>query len=253
MSLPVKPASLKLATMPTELNVLMVLQGPSRAGKSVSAAILATYFAKQKGGKVLVISGEPTAPFMYQKQFGYDVHVVESCHPQYLTDLIHLAEEQYAAIVFDPVSIEWTGPDGVLATATAETQAMGGKAYTQQAWGKVTPMHDAFTKAVIECKTHMFSTMQVKNKVRQITDEEGKKTWKTVIGDPIQRAGFIDLFTTNILIDADGIAGIWKHRSINGANTKGMPQQGTRAWEPTEESTLKFAEKYSRWLKSLTE
>lgn len=246
MPAPQRPTGIKLAQRP-DFKVNMVITGPSGAGKSVSAAILGKYFAKDK--PYVVISTEKTAAFMYQPHYGYEIVVPESFHPEYLTELIKLCEVEYGAIVFDSVSPEWAGIDGALATVTEVTQALGGKD-SVRAWGKVTPMHDQFVKAVIDCKTHMLAVMQVKNKLRQQTKDDGKKEWISVVGEPIQRAGFIDLFTTNISIDQSGVAGVWKHRMIPGSNNKGLPVQGQKAWDQNEESVIKFAERYDRWLQN---
>ena len=94
----------------------------------------------------------------------------------------------------DSTSPEWDGKGGCL-----ELQQKAGGTY--QAWGKVTPRHDAFINKLATSPIHLIATMRGKDQYEIEKDDRGKTSVKKLGVGAKQRDGFEYEFTCTFTVD----------------------------------------------------
>lgn len=185
-----------------KIYVKLALMAPSGGGKTYSALRLAKGMATKqeeltgKKSKILMASTEGSRGYYYASEFDYDIVDLEApFNPELFIDVIQYAiDEGYDILLMDSTSPEWEGVGGCL-----ELQQKAGGTY--QAWGKVTPRHDAFIQKLATSPIHIIATMRGKDQYEIETDDRGKKSVKKLGVGAKQRDGFEYEFTCTFTID----------------------------------------------------
>lgn len=180
----------------------VALMAPSGGGKTYSALKLATGMKKgmeklgNKPVKILLANTEQARGRYYANEFDYDIiDLVEPFHPEQFVDAIDFAlNNGYDILIMDSTSPEWDGKGGCL-----ELQQKAGGTY--QAWGKVTPRHDAFINKLATSPIHLIATMRGKDQYEIEKDNNGKTSVKKLGVGAKQRDGFEYEFTCTFTID----------------------------------------------------
>jgi hypothetical protein len=171
-----------------KLKLRMALFGPTGAGKTKTALLLAAVLGK----RVAVIDSENRSASKYVGEPGvpeFDVCELDSYAPRNYVEAIKDAErEGYDVIIVDGITQAWSGKDGALEMVDkAAKRSQSGNSFT--AWRDVTPHHNALVEALVQCKAHLIVTMRAKMEYVLEEDARGKKTPRKVGMAPIQREG----------------------------------------------------------------
>lgn len=165
-----------------EAKLRLALTGPSGAGKTMTALILATALAD--GKPVAVVDTERGSASKYADQFAFDVLELDDFHPtKYVQAIKDAVAGGYAVIVIDSLSHAWYGTNGML-----ELVAKQGKTF--DAWGRVKPIENQLLEALTGSPIHVIATMRSKVQYEVTKDEKtGKMTPQKVGTTAIQREG----------------------------------------------------------------
>lgn len=176
----IKKASLKAAKL------RIGISGLSGAGKTMSALKIASGL----GVKILLIDTENARGNWYGNEFDFDIidfsEVYETNSPKNYIELLDAVDRLgYDVVIIDSISPEWQGKGGCIELADAVNNS--GLA----AWGKITPLHEAFLNKLNAMNSHVICTVRQKKKTAL---ERDKKTGKvsvvnTTDGD-VQRDGW---------------------------------------------------------------
>ena len=133
---------LQLATR-QKAKIKMALQGPSGAGKTYSALLLA-YGLCKAWDKIGVIDTENGSSNLYAHLGAFRVMTLTAPFtPEKYIDAIKLCENSsMEVIIIDSISHEWEGSGGILDIHGN----MQGNSFTN--WSKVTPRHNGFVQAL---------------------------------------------------------------------------------------------------------
>lgn len=180
----------------------VALMAPSGGGKTFSALKLATGMKAElekigkKKVRILVANTEQARGRYYANEFDYDIiDLVEPFYPEQFIEAIDYAvDNKYDILIMDSTSPEWEGKGGCL-----ELQQKAGGTY--QAWGKVTPRHDAFINRLATSPIHLIATMRGKDQYEIEKDNNGKTSVKKLGVGAKQRDGFEYEFTCTFTID----------------------------------------------------
>lgn len=194
----------------------MALTGPSGAGKTYTALLLATALAGDK--RVAVIDTERGSASKYADLFGFDVLELDSFHPdRYIEAIQAAAQAGYGAVVIDSLTHAWTGTGGALelhdqAVKRQKTQ----NSYT--AWADITPIQNRLVNAITGAPLHVIATMRSKTEYVQDKNERGGTTIRKVGMAPIQRDGMEYEFDIVGDLDTDNTMVVSKSRCSALAN-----------------------------------
>lgn len=171
-----------------QLKLRLALVGPTGAGKTKTALLLAAVLGK----RIAVIDTENRSASKYVGEPGvpeFDVCELDSYAPRNYVEAIKDAErEGYDVIIVDGITQAWSGKDGALEMVDkAAKRSQSGNSFT--AWRDVTPHHNALVEALVQCKSHLIVTMRAKMEYVLEEDSRGKKTPRKVGMAPIQREG----------------------------------------------------------------
>lgn len=180
----------------------VALMAPSGGGKTYSALRLAKGMAdeieRETGTrpKILLANTEDARGRYYANEFEYDIiDLVAPFNPEQFVEAIDFAlSENYGILIMDSTSPEWDGKGGCL-----ELQQKAGGTY--QAWGKVTPRHDAFINKLSTSPIHLIATMRGKDQYEVEKDDRGKTSVKKLGVGAKQRDGFEYEFTCTFTVD----------------------------------------------------
>lgn len=175
------------------------LSGPSGAGKTYSALLLAAGLTGD-WAKVCLIDTENGSGSLYSDLGPYNViTLVAPFSPERYIEAIKAAEDAgMEAIVVDSVSHEWDGKGGSLEINEMLAQAKY-RGNTWAAWSETTPRHQKFIEAIVQSPAHIITT--VRNKVETMQTEDKKV--KKVGTKEIQREGFEYELTVNFNVDRE--------------------------------------------------
>lgn len=185
-----------------DVYVKLAVMGPSGAGKTYSSLILTRgmtkAFQKKHGRKpkILLADTEKGRGKYYADEFEYSYCRFDAPYnPEAFIELINYAVDQgFDILIIDSSSHEWDGEGGCL-----ELQRRAGGTY--QAWGKVTPRHNAFIESIAYSPIHIICTMRGKDQYEVEKDNEGKTTVKKLGVGARQRDGFEYDFTCSFMLD----------------------------------------------------
>lgn len=183
--------------------VKIALMGSSGSGKTYSALRLATGMLqklKEEGeegnGKIYFANTEASRGRYYASEFDYWIKdLLSPYQPELFIDLIdYVVSENYPILIIDSSSKEWEGKGGCLEIH----QAAGG---SWQAWGKVTPRHNAFIEKIADSPIHIIATMRGKDQYEVGATDTGALSVKKLGVGAKQREGFEYEFTSTFLLD----------------------------------------------------
>lgn len=153
----------------------LALTGPSGAGKTYSALILATVLGK----RVAVIDTERSSASLYAEAFAFDTMDLPPPYtPERFIEAVAEAERAgYDVVIIDSITHEWNGIGGCL--EINETLAAAKyRGNTWSAWNETTPRHRAFLDKLMAANCHIIATMRSKTETAQVDDGNRKKVVK---------------------------------------------------------------------------
>jgi len=177
-----------------QLKARVAIDGPSGAGKTYTALVLATALAGANG-KIAVIDTERGSAKLYSDKFGFDVLELQEFSPVLYTQAIETAEHAgYQVVVIDSLTHAWEGEGGALDLVDKAAARVQGNSYV--AWRDVTPLHRKMVDTILQSNCHIVATMRSKMDYVQERDEQKGKTIIRKVGmAPIQRQGIEYEFT----------------------------------------------------------
>src|SRR5262245_61108076 len=163
----------------------LAIAGPAGSGKTFTALQVAS----EMGGKIAVIDTERGSASKYSDRFEFDVIELDDFHPDNYVEAIHAAERAgYDILIIDSTTHEWNGKNGILELHEAAIQRQRTKnSYT--AWADVTPLHNKFIDAILQCKCHVIASVRSKVDYVQEKNERGQTEVKKVGMASIRREG----------------------------------------------------------------
>jgi len=189
----------------------LALTGPSGAGKTFSALLIASGMGK----KIAVIDTENGSASLYAdmdkgplKGLAFDVLELE---PPYTIDkyvrAIEAAQaEKYDVLVVDSISHAWAGEGGLLDKKDALDKRANTNSFTN--WSGITKEHEQFKARILNAEVILICTMRSKQDYVLEINDKGKSAPKKVGMAPIQRDGMEYEFTTvfDLAMDHHAIA-----------------------------------------------
>lgn len=181
-----------------QAKIKLGLSAPSGAGKTLGALKIAYGLAGGDWSKVCVIDTENNSADLYSHLGGYDVLPLSAPYsPERYVDAIRMVENAgYEVCIVDSITHEWDGEGGILDIKSK----MSGDF---RDWNQLTPRHDKFIKAIVECKCHIITTVRRKQEYAMVTNEMGKTKVQKLGLKEITREGFDYELTVNLSIDKD--------------------------------------------------
>jgi hypothetical protein len=173
-----KKASRKQA----KINVL--LSGPSGSGKTYSAILLASGIASFD--KIALIDTERGSGELYCHLGEYNVLRLDPPYsPQRYIEAVNLCVKSgIECVIIDSISHEWEGVGGILDMKDHATEK---NEFAR--WSKLTPLHNRFIEAIINCGIHVICTSRAKQDYI-LVEKNGKQTPEKVGMRSITREGF---------------------------------------------------------------
>ncbi len=199
----------------------LAIDGPSGAGKTLTALRMAMELARYEGaknhrpGRVAVIDTEAGTARKYVGDnwdghpIQFDVDELASFSPTtYTSTIFNAARAGFDVVVVDSLSHAWNGTEGAL--ALVDKKSANGNSYT--AWKDVTPLQTAMVDAIIRCPIHVIVTMRSKMEYVLEVNERGKSVPRKVGMAPVQRAGMEYEFDIVMDLDTEHIGTMSKSR-----------------------------------------
>lgn len=196
----------------------LALCGPSGSGKTLSSLLVAKGLIPD-GGRVALIdteagSGEQYAGHPLLDGMEYDTLQISApfTSDKYVKAIKAAEAEGYEVIVIDSLTHQWTGSGGALEQVDKHNDKIA-----NSGWRVVTPEHNRFVEAILQCKSHVIATMR--SKVHYTISETQNRDGKTVAAPkklgmaPIQREGMEYEYTVVLDIDEDNEARASKDRT----------------------------------------
>lgn len=187
--------------------IKLAIQGPSGSGKTYSALLVA-YGLTQDWSKIAVIDSENGSANLYADLGEYSVlTLTQPYSPESYCDALDLAVKSgFECVVIDSLSHEWNGQGGVLDIHSN----IPGNSFT--AWAKVTPRHNTFVQAVLQCNAHVIGTMRSKTDY-VLTEKNGKQVPEKVGLKAVQREDAEYEFTIVFELNQRHLATVGKDRT----------------------------------------
>lgn len=166
--------------------IKMGLQAPSGAGKTYSALLIA-YGLCGAWDKIAVIDTENHSADLYAHLGNYFVlPIYAPFTPEQYKEAIQIClKAGIQVIIIDSISHEW---EYILYSHAA----MPGNSYTN--WNKITPRHNDFIQAILQCPCHIISTIRAKQDY-VLVEKNGKQVPEKVGLKGITRDGMDYEFT----------------------------------------------------------
>lgn len=187
--------------------IKMALQGPSGAGKTYSALLLAFGLCSD-WSKIAVIDTENKSAVLYAHLGKYfTVDLTAPYTPEKYIEAINLCEQSgIQVVIIDSISHEWEGSGGILDTHGN----MAGNSFTN--WSKLTPRHNAFIQSILQSSCHIIGT--IRSKQDYVLNEKNGKIVPEKVGlKGITRDGMDYEFTLVFDIDIKHFASVSKDRT----------------------------------------
>lgn len=187
--------------------IKMGLQGPSGAGKTMSALLIA-YGLCGAWDKIAVVDTENHSADLYAHLGDYFVlPLIAPFTPERYMQAISKCEQSgIEVIILDSITHEWDGNGGILDIHGA----MQGNSYTN--WSKVTPRHNDFVQALLQSPCHVISTIRAKQDY-VLVDKNGKQVPEKVGLKGITRDGMDYEFTVLLEMNCSNYATASKDRT----------------------------------------
>jgi len=180
--------------------------GPTGSGKTYWSLQQAELLAKAYDTKIAFIDTEYGSAKIYADTFDFDVfELYDDFNPQrYMDAMKEAAKNGYGVVVIDSMTHAWDATGGILDKQNRETEKSASK-NSYMAWGKVTPLQNAFRMALLEYPGHLIGTMRAKMEYVIEKNSRGKSVPVKVGLAPIQKAGIEHEFTISNEINSEHI------------------------------------------------
>ena len=187
--------------------IKMGLQGSSGAGKTMSALLIA-YGLCGNWSKIAVIDTENHSAELYAHLGDfYVLPMTAPFTPEKFVQAIDLCvKARLDVIIIDSITHEWDGTGGILDIHGA----MAGNSYTN--WSKVTPRHNDFVQAMLQCPCHVVATIRAKQDY-VLVEKNGKQVPEKGGLKGITRDGMDYEFTLVLELNCKNHATATKDRS----------------------------------------
>lgn len=178
----------------------------SGGGKTYSALLVAS--GMTSWDKIAVIDTENMSADLYSHLGEYNVLTIQApfTPEKYIEAIKECESAGMEVIIIDSITHEWDGKGGCLEIV----DKLGGR---YQDWGKVTPRHQAFIDAILQCKSHIFTTVRRKQDYEMSKDKDGKIKVEKVGMKEVTREGFEYELTANLELDTRHNATATKDRT----------------------------------------
>lgn len=187
--------------------IKMALQGPSGAGKTMSALLLANGLTNGNYSKVAVIDSENGSADLYAHLGQYNVLTLKlPFTPENYIKAIEVCEKAgMEVIIIDSISQSWE-------ELLDYHSSLAGNSFTN--WAKVTPRQNAFIDKILQADAHIIATMRTKQDY-VLNQKDGKFIPEKVGLKAIQRNDLDYEFTLVFDIDI-------KHFSVSSKDRTGL-------------------------------
>lgn len=187
--------------------IKMGLQGPSGAGKTMSA-LLISYGLCGAWHKIAIIDTENHSADLYAHLGNYFVLPLNAPFtPERFIEAIHVCERAaIEVLIIDSISHEWDGIGGILDIHGS----LAGNSYTN--WSKVTPRHNDFVQAMLQSPCHVITTIRAKQDY-VLVDKNGKQVPEKIGLKGITRDGMDYEFTLLLELNSKHYATVSKDRT----------------------------------------
>lgn len=184
--------------------IKMALQGPSGAGKTYSALLIAFGLCND-WSKIAVIDTENHSSELYAHLGNYQVlHVEEPFSPERYIEAIKVCQHaQMEVIIIDSISHEWVN-------ILEAHSKMTGNSYTN--WSKLTPRHNSFVQYILQSPVHIIGTIRAKQEY-VLSEKNGKQVPEKVGMKGVTRDGMDYEFTLVFELDIKNNAVATKDRT----------------------------------------
>ena len=191
-----------------KVKLKLALTGPSGAGKTYSALLL----AKGLGGKTALVDTENASASLYADRFDFDSLNIDPPYTvaKYVEAIKGAVKLGYDNLVIDSLTHAWAGDGGLLSKKEA-MDSRGGNSFTN--WSSITKEHEQFISAILASNINIIASMRSKQDYVLEVNDKGKSSPKKVGMAPIQREGMEYLFTTVFDIAMDHSAQASKDRT----------------------------------------
>lgn len=193
----------------TRVPLKIALTGPSHAGKTLSALLL----AKEMGERICVIDTENGSASLYADRVKFKT---KSIYAPYTVQKFHEAMEiakaaQCDVLVIDSISHEWGGSGGLL-EKKYELDKRGGNSFTN--FAGITKEHELFKAYLLHAPMHVICTIRSKTRHVIEQDEKGKSRVRKLGLELEQREGMEYEFTVVWDLDKEThVASVSKDRT----------------------------------------
>lgn len=192
----------------------MALTGPSGAGKTYSALLIAKGLAG--GGKIALVDTENRSASLYAGKEDVPEFDVLEIEPPFEIDKYRQAiqaavKSGYAVLVVDSITHAWAGEGGLLDKKEALDRTGKGNSYTN--WASISKEHEKFKSDILQTDIHMVCTMRSKQDYALVENERGKSAVQKMGMAPIQRDGMEYEFTTVLDLSMSHEAMVSKDRT----------------------------------------
>jgi hypothetical protein len=224
----------------TKIKARVTIDGPTGAGKSLSALYLARALVGP-AGRIAGIDTERGSLKIYSDKVDFDVLELtpdtvgkdnaQGFSPKNFIDAIAEAEKgKYDAIVIDSLTHAWEGEGGALDLVDQATARSNSK-NSYVAWRDVTPMHRKMVDAILQSPCHVITTMRSQMDYLMEKDKDGHTTVTKIGLAPIQRKGMEYEFTlvADMTVDHKLIVGKTRCDIMDG---KMVTKPGIEFWQP---------------------
>lgn len=167
------------------------LSGASGFGKTYSGLLIA-YGITGSWDKIAMIDTESGSGDLYSDLGDYNIITLKAPYsPERYIEAIKTCEDAgMECIIVDSITHEWDGEGGCLEIYNK----LGGR---YQDWAKVTPRHDRFIQAILNCKSHIITTVRRKQDYDMVKNDKGRLEVKKVGTKEVTREGFEYELTAN--------------------------------------------------------
>jgi hypothetical protein len=195
-------SNLRKATR-TKAKIRLGLSAVSGGGKTYSALQIA-YGLAGDWNKVAVIDTENGSADLYAHLGDYSVLSLKDTSPEsYIKAISECEMAGMEVIIVDSITHEWE-------FCLQEQERLGG---TYQAWGKITPRHNAFIKSMLNSPSHIITTVRRKQDYEMTKDGNGKMKVEKAGLKEVTRDGWEYELTVNLEMDMQHNATASKDRT----------------------------------------
>lgn len=188
-----------------QLHLKIAIDGPSGAGKTYSALMLAKGLVENGIGKRIgVVDTESGSSTSYAKKFKFDVAKMNPPYDtiKYIQAIEFCVKEGIDVLILDSISHAWSGVGGLL-DQKEKLDSIGSNKSGFANWKSISAKQEKFVATILHSPIHIIATMRSKQEYVLTTNDNGKQVPKKLGLAPVQRDGIEYEFTTVFSIDLE--------------------------------------------------